>query len=135
MNRENSSRIFGISYCLTTILVWSVILFPFLNLSAQTNLTWNKTLGGDGFEELQTLHETPDGNFVFFGSHTSDVSGDITIGAFGLSDYWLVKVDQANGNIIWQQTYGGDLIDNGRFMVPTKAVSYTHLTLPTIYSV
>ena len=73
---------------------------------------------------MQTLHETPDGNFVFFGSHTSDVSGDITIGAFGLSDYWLVKVDQANGNIIWQQTYGGDLIDNGRFMVPTKDGGY-----------
>ena len=66
MNRENSTRIFGNYNCLTAILVWSVILFPILNLTAQTNLTWNKTIGGDGYEELQTMVETPDGNFVFF---------------------------------------------------------------------
>ena len=113
MNREDSTRIFGIDKPLTTTcLWWLVFLFPLFNLSAQTNLTWNKTLGGNGFEELQSMVETADGNFVFFGSHTSDVSGEITQASQGLSDYWLAKVDQANGNIIWQNTYGGNLIDN-----------------------
>jgi len=124
MNRENSIRIFGNCNCLTAIFVWSVILFPFLNLTAQTNLTWNKTIGGNGYEELQTMIETPDGNFVFFGSHTSDATGEITQGSRGLSDYWLAKVDQTNGNIIWQNTYGGDLIDNARMMVPTSDGGY-----------
>jgi len=104
---------------MTTCLWWFIFLFPVFNLSAQTNLTWNKTIGGDGYEELQTMIETADGNFVFFGSHTSNVSGEITQSSMGLSDYWLAKVDQTNGNIIWQNTYGGNLIDNGRVMIPT----------------
>jgi len=120
MNREDSTRIFGTQKSLTTCLLWFIFLFPILNLSAQTNLTWNKTLGGDGFEELQTMLETDDGHFVFFGSHTSNVSGEITQASRGLSDYWLAKVDQSNGNIIWQNTYGGNLIDNGRVMVATS---------------
>ena len=120
MNREDSTRIFGMYNYLTISLWWFVFLSPILSLTAQTNLSWNKTLGGNGFEELQTMIETEDGNFVFFGSHTSDVSGDITQGAYGLSDYWLAKVDQSNGNIIWQNTYGGNLIDNGRVMVSTS---------------
>ncbi len=124
MNREDSIRIFGTQKFLTTILLWLIFLFPILTLSAQTNLTWNKTLGGDGYEELQTMLETDDGHFVFFGSHTSTASGEITQASRGLSDYWLAKVDQTNGNIIWQNTYGGNLIDNGRVMVATSDGGY-----------
>ena len=120
MNRACSTRIFGAYNLFTTILCWLVFLSPIVNLSAQTNLSWNKTLGGDGFEELQTMVETDDGHFVFFGSHTSNISGEITQASLGLSDYWLAKVDQTNGNIIWQNTYGGNLLDNGRSMVATS---------------
>jgi len=72
---------------------------------------WQKTIGGDDFDDLFDIIETHDGGFLLGGVSASNISGDKTVIKKGLSDYWIVKLDNL-GNILWQNTYGGDENDN-----------------------
>jgi len=125
MNVENSIRIFLHSpfWCRSVFTLLGMI-FLCVPLSAQTVLSWDKTLGGDGYEELQQMVETSDGHFIFVGNHTSTLSGDIDQASLGLTDYWIVKTDINDGSIIWQHSYGGDLIDNCRSISATADGGY-----------
>ena len=60
------------------------------------------------------------------GTSASEMSGDKTessIGPTGLSDYWILKLDQ-DLNIIWQNTIGGDKSDVMRAVVATSDGGY-----------
>ena len=65
----------------------------------------------------QAAFETIDGNYVFVGSSSSPNNGQVT-GNQGSLDFWLVKVD-ANGNIIWQNCYGGSSSELGYMIKKT----------------
>ena len=52
----------------------------------------------------------------------------------GNKDIFLSKYD-TNGNNTWTTLLGSSGSDEGVGIVTSSAVSYTHLTLPTIYSV
>jgi len=71
------------------------------------NVVWDKTIGGSGSDELLSLQPTTDGGYILGGSSESNISGDKTENSFGLSDYWVVKLDQ-NANVVWDKTIGGD---------------------------
>ena len=60
------------------------------------NMEWNRTYGGAESDSANSLIVTSDGGFALAGSTWS----------FNLSsfDYWLVKTN-ANGNMVWNQTY------------------------------
>jgi hypothetical protein len=76
------------------------------------NKLWEKTFGFIGDEEGQSILNTSDGGFIIVGSTT----------AFGVElRMYLIKTD-ANGNKLWEKTYGNDHI--GRIIQKTKDGGY-----------
>ena len=74
------------------------------------NVQWDKTIGGNDFDVLYSIHNTADGGFILGGVSYSSISGDKTEvnwdTLFNTSDYWIVKIDSV-GNILWQKSFGG----------------------------
>lgn len=85
--------------------------FSFAVLAQSPNVLWQKTYGGTSFDLLYDLVACSDGNYLLTGRSDSPASGNCSESTNGISDYWVVKVDN-NGTIIWQNKYGGDERDN-----------------------
>lgn len=79
-------------------------------IDTMANLSWEKRLGGNGFEQANQMIRTSDGYYAISGANGSMGSGD--------SDVWLIKMDSA-ANIIWDQTYGGTDEDAGASLQET----------------
>ncbi len=77
-----------------------------LKLGASGNKLWDKTLGGYYQDILYSIQLTSDGGYIMGGESTSGIGGDKTQVSRGLNDYWVVKLD-ANGNKLWDKTFGG----------------------------
>jgi hypothetical protein len=75
------------------------------------NFEWNQTYGGANKDRANSLVQTGDGGYVLAGYTESFGAGDL--------DFWLVKTD-ADGNMEWNQTYGGTEADWARSMVKTS---------------
>lgn len=75
---------------------------------AQPDVEWDKTIGGSSSEELRAVLKAIDGNYIVAGWSSSSISGDKTEFSRGGRDYWVLKLDSSNRNIIWQKTIGGD---------------------------
>ncbi|MBZ0328526.1 MAG: T9SS type A sorting domain-containing protein [Altibacter sp.] len=69
-------------------------------------IQWDNTIGGDSYDNLESLSVTTDGGYILGGSSSSGISGDKTEGNIGSSDFWVIKLTN-NGNIEWQNTIGG----------------------------
>ena len=67
------------------------------------NVEWDKTLGGNSFDDLGDIKQTPDGGYLVGGHSMSDSSGNKTEGVLGLEDYWIIKLNSI-GDIEWQNT-------------------------------
>jgi len=81
-----------------------------VEFSAESVLGWNKTYGTTSDDESWALVQTVDGGYALAGSRYSFGAGDL--------DIWLVKTD-ANGNQLWNQTYGGTSDDVAYALVQT----------------
>lgn len=69
---------------------------------------WENTIGGDQYDWLLgAIKQTLDGGYIVGGSSTTNISGDKTENNCFTSDFWLFKLD-AFGNILWQNTIGGN---------------------------
>ncbi len=79
------------------------------------NMLWSRTYGGTGIDLGYTLVQTRDGSYVIAGYTNSSGAGG--------NDVYLVKTD-ANGNMLWNQTYGGTASDIGRSVVQTVDGGY-----------
>lgn len=75
------------------------------------NIEWQKTIGGKYSDIIADICEINNGNILVLGTSSSPISGDKTIDNYGGNDFWLIKLDK-NGNIIWQNTYGGSSDDD-----------------------
>lgn len=82
-------------------------LFPMLTISAQQDIMWEKTIGGENAEYLYNAISTPDYGFLILGSSDSDVSGNKTKQNQGGLDYFLLKMNE-DGKQEWQNSFGGD---------------------------
>ena len=82
---------------------------------------WNKTYGGTSIDDPLAMVQTVDGGYALTGRTGS-------FGA-GSTDFWLVKTD-ANGNHLWNRTYGGVSEDRAYALVQTTDGGYA-LTGPT----
>ncbi|RYM35596.1 T9SS type A sorting domain-containing protein [Brumimicrobium glaciale] len=80
------------------------------------NEIWQKTYGGSGNEYLSDMIELADGSVLLVGTSDSPISGNKTEDTYGLSDYWLVKID-GNGNVLWDKTFGGNDEDGATSIV------------------
>ena len=67
---------------------------------------WQKSLGGSGFDLLQSIKNTKDGGFILAGTSSSTDDFDKKEKCKGLTDFWVVKLD-AQGGELWQRTIGG----------------------------
>ncbi len=83
------------------------------------NIIWEKSLGGSGSERPDVIRTTSDGGYIlsaFTSSNDGDVSNNIHPPPFW--DIWIVKLNSI-GNIQWEKTFGGSLIDYGSDVVET----------------
>jgi hypothetical protein len=81
-----------------------------IKLDSTGLIQWQNTIGGFGDDSLTSILNTPDGGFICSGHSVSDGSGDKSENSIGLSDYWVLKLDNI-GNIEWQHTIGGTNVD------------------------
>lgn len=77
-----------------------------VKVDKEGKLVWQNSFGGIYNEELRSLVATTDGGFLLGGSTNSPEGGTKSDKGFGLSDYWIVKLDDA-GKEVWQVTIGG----------------------------
>lgn len=99
----------------------------FAKLDASGNVQWKKTYGGSGYEVLKGVVQLSDGTYIA-GGYTNSSDGDVT-NAKGMTDCWLVKMD-ANGDLLWQKSYGGSDYDQLSGIVATNdgGFAFTALT-------
>lgn len=81
-----------------------------VKLSATGTITWNKLLGGSGYEEVRQIKQTADGGYIFCASTESSASGDVIAINKGSFDCWVVKLN-ANGDTAWTKLLGGNQPD------------------------
>ena len=82
---------------------------------------WNRTFGGDGWDQGYSIQTTGDGDYIISGLTKSHG----TKGSDGLSspDVWLIKTD-SEGNELWNKTFGGPKFDAGYFAQETPSGGY-----------
>lgn len=69
-------------------------------------ILWQKLLGGSNTDSGKKIRELADGHFTVLVKSKS-VDGQVTYPKGGF-DAWLVKLDKANGNILWDVSIGGN---------------------------
>ena len=69
-------------------------------------IQWQNTIGGDDYDDVNSLQQTADGGYILGGYSYSNISGDKTENSLGFNDYWVLKLN-ASGAIQWQNTIGG----------------------------
>jgi hypothetical protein len=72
---------------------------------ASGTLQWTQRFGGPAFDNGNMVQPTTDGGYIIVGQTYSFGSGS--------GDYWLIKTD-ASGTIVWDKTFGGPGLDEGK---------------------
>ncbi len=88
-----------------------------IKLDYYGDIIWQKCYGGSG-DDILTCFYTVQNKIFVVGWSASGISGNKTTGSFGLADYWLLDLDGI-GNIIWQNSFGGNGYDYPWSMTPT----------------
>lgn len=81
-----------------------------VKLDSSGIIQWQKTIGGNGNDQLLSIALCSDGSYLLGGFSQSLISGDKTENTQGLFDFWIIKLD-SSGVIIWQNTIGGNDLD------------------------
>ncbi len=97
--------------------------FWILKLDTARNITWQRTLGGSGEDQLFSLFQTMDGGYITGGASASGISGERTEASNGGFDYWMLKLN-LSGGIQWQKAFGGSGDDYLRVIRPTSDRGY-----------
>ncbi len=79
-----------------------------VKINSLGNIQWQKSFGGSLNDFGYSIQQTSDHGYIIGGVSTS-TNGQVTNNHGGM-DSWLVKTDSI-GNIAWQKTYGGSVID------------------------
>lgn len=83
------------------------------------NKLWDATFGGSSDDYLYSIAQTSNGDFILGGTSDSPISGDKTENSRGVSDYWVVRIDNS-GNKIWDKRFGGTASDELRAVISTS---------------
>lgn len=66
-------------------------------LNSDGNIVWEKTYGGESYDDANSVIQSTDGGYTVAGITKSK----------GARDAWIIKLDNL-GNIIWNKTFGGE---------------------------
>ena len=77
-----------------------------VRVDSMGNKLWDKTIGGDMGDYMQSVTATADGGFLLGGYSNSHIGNNKSEAPFGGYDYWIVKVNKS-GIVQWDKTYGG----------------------------
>lgn len=94
-----------------------------VKLNAAGNVQWDKTIGGIKADFCYAVVQSNDGGYLVAGDSQSDISGDKTENSKGITDYWLVKLDNS-GNIQWDKTIGGNMYESPSALQKTSDGGY-----------
>ncbi|MFI5263929.1 MAG: hypothetical protein ACHQM6_05385 [Candidatus Kapaibacterium sp.] len=98
-------------------------------------IEWEKTFGGSGFDQANSIIQTRDSNYIITGitnSNDDDIKGwhfgrlpdpvfnQDTISCF---DCFVAKISNT-GTLLWEKTLGGSGIDQGSFIIQTLDGGY-----------
>ena len=76
------------------------------------NKIWDKTIGGDSYEQINDLEWAADGNVYLSGGTVSDASGDLgPEPTRGGMDFLLIKFNPVSRQVVWTHRYGGTAED------------------------
>ncbi|MGC6525561.1 MAG: hypothetical protein ACON30_04710 [Flavobacteriaceae bacterium] len=79
-----------------------------IKINSNGDLLWEKTFGGSSFDGVKAIHKTQNNEFLVAGNSRSS-DGNLTKNN-GQNDAWIFKIN-AQGNVMWQRTIGGNNID------------------------
>lgn len=82
-----------------------------LKLDNQGNIEWQKTYGGDDYDDLIAVRQTSDSGYILGGNSISNAGYEKTEDSRGNEDYWILRLNP-KGEILWQRTFGGNDLDN-----------------------
>jgi len=88
---------------------------------ATAKIVWERHYGGSGDDIAYDFALTNDGGYIVVGNTNSN-DGDVS-GNNGASDIWIVKLNE-NGNIIWENSYGGPNAEEGASIQQTTDGGY-----------
>lgn len=83
-----------------------------IKVSADGDKVWEKSYGGIETDRAFSVIKATDGNYIIAGESRS-IDADVT-NPIGGGDIWVVKFNGANGDIIWEKSYGGTEFDTSR---------------------
>jgi len=83
------------------------------------NIIWDKVFGGIGYETGFKIKALSDGNYLLIFDSASGIENEKTAPNKGGLDIWIIKID-ANGNIIWDKTYGSNATEYVTDLIPTS---------------
>jgi hypothetical protein len=92
--------------------------FWLIKVDSTGSIEWNHTYGGEGYESCRSMISTSDGGYALLGFTAPSDTTNAPFGLFGSSDVLLVKVDP-DGNMEWNQTYGGAGLDSVSAIIET----------------
>ena len=90
--------------------------FWIVKISESGTLIWEKSFGGSQIDEAHAVCDSGDGNYLIVGDTRSN-DFDVTNNN-GAADLWLIKISP-EGELIWEQNYGGNSFDVGRSISKT----------------
>jgi hypothetical protein len=92
-----------------------------IRLGPNGKLLWSSTFGGSDYESASSVIETNDNGIIIAGS-TKSRDQDISH-LYDRDDAWIVKLD-AQGNLEWQNTFGGSMHDHAFSILQTEDLGY-----------
>ena len=98
------------------ILITILFLFLTVSLTAQDNLLWQTTFGGEEYDVGNSIKKTSDGNFIIAGSTQSFVPAT-------MGNIYVIKCDP-DGNKIWEKYYGGIDLDVANSVIESEDGNY-----------
>jgi len=90
-------------------------------LDINGNLEWKRSFGGSDLDSASDVIQTNDGGYIIAASSKStdfDVGGNK-----GATDSWVLKLDR-NGNLEWENNYGGSGDDTGTSIIQLADGTY-----------
>jgi uncharacterized protein YegL len=73
--------------------------------SRNGDIIWRKTFGDEGEDQINSIIMDSDGNYIAVGCTMLDASKTYD------KDFWAIKINSDDGDVIWSKSYGGNRYD------------------------